>query len=310
MLGGRIDKDGNIASVFVPDDADLIILQRPTHKWLSQAVPLIREKGVAVVVDMDDDLAHVHPANSAFHFMHPKYGDPQHTWHNAADACRNASMVTVSTHALLDRYARHGRGEILPNFVPQRFLDIERVDNDTFTWCGVLHSHPNDLQELGGAVAIVSRDYPFKIIGVKDGIDRVLGVKDIDATGAIEFGKWAEGVATSGVTMAPLADTKFNAAKSWLKPLEAMAVGVPVLVSPRIEYQRLAVLTGVGTVVERPRLWERALRLALREPEWRADQSLRGREVVRKSFTIEDNAWRWDEAWQRAVELERGLVKA
>ena len=46
-------------------------------------------------------------------------------------------------------------------------------------------------------------------------------------------------VAKLGIGVAPLADTKFNAAKSWLKMAEMAALGVPCVVSPRAEYMRL-----------------------------------------------------------------------
>src|SRR5687767_14713586 len=66
-LGGLIDEaTGRLLDVTVPDGADVIVLQRLTLNTMAQAVPMIRAKGVAVVVDMDDDLSTIHPKNPAY----------------------------------------------------------------------------------------------------------------------------------------------------------------------------------------------------------------------------------------------------
>lgn len=311
-MGGRVDKNGDLFEAYAPDDAEAIVLQRPTNKWLAQAVPQLRALGIAVIIDMDDDLARIHPANQAFHFMHPDYGDPMHSWHNAAQACRDATLVTVSTPQLARRYGAHGRVAVLPNYVTERFCSMLHEDNDDLTWCGSLHSHPNDLHEVGGAVAQLAKDYTFRVIGVPDGIGKVLGMRqeyiDGGATGSVQFENWAAAIAQSGVTMAPLADTSFNSAKSWLKPLEAMAVGVPVAVSDRIEYRKLVELTGVGTIVHKPKLWEKCLRRLLESPSLRMEQSAAGRSYVRDNLTYEKNGWRWAETWQTAIQSQKALV--
>ena len=73
-LRGMTDAHGNLIDVKVPDDADVIVLQRITHKHLVTAIKLMRQRGISVVVDMDDDLSSIHPANPAFNAMHPTYG--------------------------------------------------------------------------------------------------------------------------------------------------------------------------------------------------------------------------------------------
>lgn len=301
-------KTGHVKSVHLPDDASVVVLQRPTHQWLMESVPLLRAQGITVIVDMDDDLSSIHPKNPAHWVMHPRQGDPKHDWNYANRACADATFVTTSTPELLKRYAAHGRGMVLPNYVPERYLKVEHVDNNELTWCGSLHSHPDDLGVIGGAVANLVRDgFRYRTVGTGDGVSAALGLREeAAACGAVELHQWPEAVATSGVTMAPLSDTRFNAAKSWLKPLEAMACGVPVVMSPRSEYARLHKLTGVGALASKPKQWEWELRQLLGSADRREDQSAAGREYVRDHLTIEQNAWRWLEAWNTAVDIQRG----
>src|SRR5689334_24701002 len=45
------------------------------------------------------------------------------------------------------------------------------------------------------------------------------------------FDAWPRALSALGIGLAPLADSTFNRAKSWLKPLEMAAVGVPCVMS-------------------------------------------------------------------------------
>jgi glycosyltransferase involved in cell wall biosynthesis len=305
-LNGGLDADGNLIDVFAPDDADVMVFQRPTHGPLSQAVPLLRRKGVAVVVDMDDDLTCIHPHNVAWTSMHPRpgVGRPDHSWHNASAACRDATLVTVSTPALLRTYAPHGRGVVLANCVPARYLDVPHVDSPVIGWGGSVHSHPDDLQTVGSSIARLTRDgHRFAIVGDGVGVRAALGLDaDPEATGFVELDGWPAALAGLGVGIAPLADTRFNAGKSWLKPLEMAAAGVPWVASPRADYRRLHAL-GVGLLADKPRDWHRQLAKLAADERRRAELSAAGRAVA-ADLPIEGNAWRWAEAWAEAYRLQ------
>jgi glycosyltransferase involved in cell wall biosynthesis len=301
--------DGNIVkSVRIPSDADVIVFQRITHKFLAQAITHIRREGVAVVVDMDDDLTCIHPSNPAFHALHPIDGpNALHSWQNTLTACDNATLVTTSTDALIDRYARRRPGRVLRNAVPARYLQIAHGDSDVMGWAGSVHSHPTDLQVMGPAIAqLLQTGYKFKIAGSLHGVHAALGVSqklEIESTGDIKFEAWPLAVNSIGIGVAPLATSKFNESKSWLKPLEYAAVGVPCVLTPSSEYKRAAKL-GIGIVAKKPDEWRRQLRLLLTNESLRRDLSERGREAAAKQ-TIEENAWRWWEAWIHAYEIEQ-----
>lgn len=307
QIAGVIGGGNRLKSVSFPEDADVLVFQRPTHAFLAQAIPMMRERGVAVVVDIDDDLRTIHPYNPAFMQLHPK-NQSAHSWQNAATGCKHATLVTCSTPALLDRYAVHGRGRVLHNRVPRTFLDVEHEDSTIVGWAGSTHSHPNDLDVMGAAIAkLVADDYDFKVVGSGEGIMKLLALRYPPVmTGVIDFKEWPVEVTQLGIGVAPLADTAFNAAKSWLKPLEYAAVGVPWVASDRNEYRRLHKL-GCGVVVDRPREWEWQLRKLLTDDGWRQELSDRGRAVA-ATLTIERGAEEWYEAWTYAYQLQKRLA--
>jgi hypothetical protein len=193
-------------------EADVVVLQRVTHAYMAQAVAVLRAKGIAVVVDVDDDLSSIHPSNPAWAVHRPGAGP--HSWHNLALACREATLVTVSTPALLDVYARHGRGHVLPNYLPDQYYGLPRQDSDVIGWPGSLHSHPNDPEVVGGAVArLVDEGATFVMRGDSTGAGREFGLATDPAGGGVPIGEWPMAVAGLGIGIAPLADTRFNAAK-------------------------------------------------------------------------------------------------
>lgn len=292
-----------------PDDADVVILQRPTNMFMPQVIPILQARGVAVVVDMDDDLSRIHPANPAWKSFAPwlvhtgtgKTWPNPHRWQHAEESCRLADLVTVTTPALARKYGKHGRVQVIPNYVPKQYLAIPRRDSEVIGWGGSVHSHPHDLQQVGPAIArLVARGHRFITVGNKTGVARALGLtEDPGGPADVPLGEWPHHLSTIGVGIAPLADTQFNQAKSRLKPLEYAAVGVPAVASPADDYARFAQAGGC-LLADRPRAWEGILRSLASSAERRAEQSERGREVAAAN-TIEGHSHEWLEAWAAAV---------
>lgn len=302
----RVVMDGDtVKDVLV--DADVVVLQRVTHAYMAQAVGVMRAKGITVVVDVDDDLSSIHPSNPAWAVHRPGAG--LHSWHNLALACRNASLVTVSTPTLLNVYARHGRGHVLPNYLPDMYYGIARQDSDTVGWPGSYHSHPNDPEVVGGAVArLVEEGAQFVMRGDSTGAGKAFGLAADPPGGAVPIDEWPRAVASLGVGIAPLADTKFNAAKSALKVIEMSACGVPWVASPRAEYRRIHAM-GAGVLADRPRTWYRELKRLRESAALRHEMSEAGRAVA-EQLRLRDHAWKWMDAWTRAYELQQATPRA
>jgi hypothetical protein len=324
-IGGSVDqRTGRLVDIQVPDDAEVIVMQRVAMQHLADGIPLLRKRGVAVVVDMDDDLTRIDTANPAYWGFREDTGSPLHNWRNAHRACLQATLVTTSTPKLLGVYAPHGRGVVLENRVPARYLDLPRdlevAARGAIGWAGAVHSHPKDLGALGPAVQrLVNQDsVPYWGVGAAyafrpgdDGLWHELGLygrTGVYATsGDCTLEEYPAAVARIGVGMIPLADTSFNASKSWLKGLEMSACGVPWVASPRAEYRRLAELLGVGALAAKPAHWYRELKRLVDDSALREEWSQRGRAaVVEHALTIEASAGRWLEAWTEAAKIQQG----
>lgn len=301
-------RNGSIYDVHIPAGADVIVLQRVTHAATVEAIHKFREKGVAVVVDVDDDLDRIDPRNPAWAMLHPSSGTGQ-SWVTAEAACAAATVVTVSTPALLDKYAPRGNGIVIPNYVPaDPFLVLPRFDSPVFGWGGSLHSHPGDLQVMGDAPARLMREgHQFRVVGSGDGIREALRLPwEPDKTGNMPIDRWADGLSTLGVGVTPLADTIFNRGKSWLKMIEKAAAGVPVVFSPMPAYSALHKDSGgrIGIPAKNPREFYRLLKRLMDDEWYRRELSQAHREAAAE-YTVDAHAWRWMDAWTHAFTLER-----
>jgi glycosyltransferase involved in cell wall biosynthesis len=306
----RDDPNAEILDVVMPYEADVLVTQRVSHNWHCKVMDVLRKKGVACVIDMDDDLSSMHPENQAYRNFQPRNTATPFSWKNVEATCKAATLVTVSTKSLINVYARHGRGHVIDNYVPERYLRVEAPMDEVFGWPGTTQSHPNDLQTLGQAVNDLVRDgYEFRVIGPRSKVKLALRMsEEPNYTGVISMTNWASEIARLRVAMAPLAPTQFNTSKSRLKLIEASAVGVPWVASPRAEYRRFHAESGAGILAEKPKEWYKAIKQLMDDESLRKDLGEQGREYMRGQ-TVEANAWRHLEAWQRAYDIQNGRAK-
>lgn len=290
------------------EDIDVLVMQRISHDFHLQALPLIRSRGIATVVDMDDDLSNIHPTHGAYWNYHRKSSSP-FSWKNIEDVCKGATLVTVSTNSLLGIYAKHGRGQVIDNYIPERYLDIfpTRGPKPVFGWGGAVVSHPADLSALGRAIpTLVDQGHKFKVVGPDFKVQELLKLKEMpECTGQIPLQQWAAAISQLDVGLAPLEMSKFNTSKSRLKLLELNSVGVPYVASPRQEYRKYHRDSGGGGLLaETPKEWISAVNKLMKDEVLRKELGQRGQEYA-ESQTVEKNSWRWLEAWTRAYEMEK-----
>jgi hypothetical protein len=148
--------------------------------------------------------------------------------------------------------------------------------------------------------------YKFRVVGPPRGVKSAFKLDDEPLSdGPVPIEKYHRELSRRlQVGIAPLNDTRFNEAKSWLKMLEYAALGIPCVGSPRAEYRRLHDL-GVGLLADNPKQWFRHCKALMENADLRDEVAGRGREAAAK-LTLEGNAWRWWEAWTDAYEIQRG----
>lgn len=301
---------GEMMRVNYPEDADVIVIQRPTHKYLKDMIPIIQGNGTAVVVDVDDHLAFIHPENPAYVAMHPRNAS-DHSWKNCEIACQRAAAVTTSTPSLFAFYARHGRGAVLRNCIPETYLFIdEDKDYGGFGWAASAQSHPGDLDVVGDAARKLTREgFKYYAVGPGFRVKEILGLDESpEAFGTIPIEEYPLEIARLKVGLAPLALTKFNEAKSWLKPLEYAATGTPSVIAPTSEYLRINKM-GIGLVAKSPKEWYRQTKKLLTDVALYEDLRARGRGVA-SGLTYSIHAWRWMEVWEAALNhVRRGTTR-
>lgn len=289
-----------------PPEQDVIVFQRILKRTTFELMTLFRDKyQKAVVLEIDDDFSHLPPRHPTRAITDP-VKNPDENRHWLMRAAELADLVTVSTPALAEVYGSHGRVRVLPNYVPAEYLKIERQCHTKVWvgWSGAVQTHVGDLDVAGrgAGLAIEETKAELRVIGTGEGVAESLGVtKRPKATGWVSLERYPRELAQLDVCIAPLVDNVFNRSKSYLKPLEAASLGVPVVMSPSVEYQRLHDDYGLGLIARNPLEWHSYITALVKNPSMRDEIAAAGREVVREHLTIEQHAWKWKEAWEQAL---------
>jgi hypothetical protein len=304
MHRGPADDEPQVVDVDA-EGADVVVLQLPKTTAMLQIIRLLQAQGVAVVVEMDDLLTGVpfgHMAHRAL--VRGGKGDLAH------QCAREADVVTVTTPALLGEYAAHGRGVVVPNAIPRRIAELppayeREPEVVTIGWTGNVLGHPYDLQEMGsGLQQALDRTKPTSrllVIGQKWDMKKRMGLSAEPA----EL-EWLESVDTYAarigehfdVGIAPLRLDKFNACKSWLKPLEYSARGVYCVRARSEEYERL----GLGLPARAPKDWAKWISVGVQDADRRREVAAAARERVLAQHLTEHTVEQWIAAWRTALD--------
>lgn len=314
----RIDQDVNVDAEKhlgskrytiheVKEDVDLIVIQRPLRHSVNAVMQQAQKQGIAVVVELDDDLENTHPKNAAYREVNPKYSDTSN-WDWLRKTSDIADMVTVSTPALL-HYAKHGRGVVIPNCIPDEVFDRVYTTGrgpSGVGWTGIVATHPGDLETAGNGIAraLTKHKQDFHVVGEDIAVRQVLGLPynvNVHATGWRPLDEYYQAIKeTIKIGVIPLADNKFNHGKSHLKGIEMAALGIPFIASPTPEYLRLAE-EGIGQIASTPDEWKSALDRLLTKPQKAYMLGQKYRSEVQKRYRYSLFAESWKDAWEAAV---------
>lgn len=295
---------------------DLAVFQRIGTPRQVDLVRALQKAGIAVAIDVDDALYCIDPDSASF----PAWNDPRQAthWSNLEEGCKRADLVTVTTDALARHYGRHMRVERIVNGLPEgAFHEPSPLtvlsDEVIIGWSGVAASHPHDLEAVGDALASVMESDPDVSLRVVGDAEWAAGVLQVPE------GRWTDGgrhplneyhaaLLGTDIGIVPLADTKFNEAKSALKALEYAGVGARVVASPTPANIELGFTTGMS-IAKTPDGWLNALRQEINAVRWsRRQGEVFGPQNSVRHMGILPRAEEWAQAWERAVTRRKNLT--
>ena len=298
------DVPSEVTAVDVPD-ADVVVMQLPKTEAMLQTMRLLQDHGIAVVVEMDDLLSGV-PYGHSGHDALVRSGMAR--W--ARECARQADFVTTSTPALLEEYAGHGRGAVVPNAVPRRVAELppayERTADVVHVgWTGNVYNHPYDLQEMGsGLQQALDRTRgrsQFLVLGQKwDVRERLRPPEEpVEVPWMHDVEDYMTAIGELfDVGIAPLRLDRFNECKSWLKPLESSARGVLCVRARTPEYEPL----GLGLPAKAPKDWAKWLTVGIDDADPRRELAAAARDKVLAGPVMDHTVERWTGAWKAALD--------
>ncbi len=228
---------------------DICVVQRaalPDLSTATQLVQLLGERGVPLVVDLDD----------GFTFMSPQQLEAGGYAHRIAalDLLLNASAeIWLATEPLADCYSVfRDRAVVIPNSIdpnlwcnwPQRMASRTPKPGTRFLYMAT-GTHAEDFKLIRPTFERLWRDkagqFDVALIGVADKVEPAPWLTHMlpppDCTPYPKFVDWLREQGPFDVGIAPLADTPFNRVKSDIKLLDYSAMGLRALVSDLPAYR-------------------------------------------------------------------------
>lgn len=215
---------------------------------------------------------------------------------------RNTAMsdlVTVSTEPLAEQMRKlNPNVVVLPNHIDGDLLYHERPRRDRLTigWQGGM-SHLVDWVEAYQPLRDVldaNPDVDMHFVG----IDYSPLLRRTCRYTHWKPDVWAyfKGI-DFDIGLAPLADTPFNTSKSYIKALEYMALGIPVIASDRPAYREMVVDGVTGFLVRSEDEWKTRLTELVNDEDMRAEMGAKGKQVA-AGWTIQTGWKLWRDAFE------------
>lgn len=273
---------------------DLVLIHRPLSARILDLVRLYQASGATVLIDEDDDINRIPKAN--LHQAEPE----QIRIHDQAIA--EADGLVVTTAALEDVYGSIAkRCWRVPNRLPRWVAGCRRLGRKgklpRVGWAGVTMAHRQDLEwirpaarrMLAGAQLVTVGDIRSAVLmGAECPVYKFGWLEDPTA--------FYRAMSACDIGIVPLdlgEDRDFNAAKSWLKALEYLTLGIPVVAADLPEQRALLEGTGTGILVSSPDAMAEAVQALLRESDLLATMALAADELGAR-MAIEKHVGEWE----------------
>lgn len=254
---------------------DTIVGCRVAKPEPSKAWRAMKDNGIRLVLDLDDDYFHLDPANV----------EACHVWdkqmqQRLADNMAMADVVTCCSEplaAVLRDYAADVR--VIPNGLPAQYLGEVRDYSPQVLSVGWAGSS-STVNELPEAVRALNRiaQYPrpggvvVRLVGIGHEQAMSLGLKGrrIGALGWVQnHGHYLQAVSGFDIWVAPYRPIAFNVSKFPTKFLESAVLGIPLIASDIEPYRRVIRHGENGFLVKREHEWGRYLKRLVDDPALR-----------------------------------------
>lgn len=254
-----------------------------------------------LVYEIDDDVWNVDTLNAQAYRVYSRWSVQD----AVENCCAISDLVTVTTEPLAE-LIRTQTGQqnvkVIPNFIPASVLDIERPRREhvTIGWTGGI-SHSWDVAMIARPVrAVLDRDYSLRL--------HIVG-SDYRPTLGHLHARWTDWEPSPhdyykridfDIGLAPIAPSKFNESKSWLKAIEYGALGIPVIASDFGPYREYVVDGVTGFLVKTEKQWRDRIRELVADQALRETMGAKARELAAQ-HTIEEHWVKWAAAYQEVL---------
>jgi len=228
--------------------SDVVIVQRQASRGNLVAMAQMREMGLKLVYDLDDDLWSIpasSPAKRIFDGIKAGF----------APCMELADVITVSTEGLRTAVltsvpeARKKEIVVIPNGVDFDYVlppILPRREDRVVVGWGGSNTHAGDVGVAFGVLPELLDELPQMYLEFV-GHDPPLSIKNhprVRIRQYVPVGEFAARFSTWAwdIVLAPLDDCRFNRSKSNIKVLEASAIGAACLMSPVGPYARFCEL--------------------------------------------------------------------
>lgn len=273
-----------------PGSVETLIVHRPLDPSLDK-IRAHQAHGTRVLVDEDDDLDAI-PGNRWWKKIPPELLEQ----HDAA--IRLADGLIVSTQPLAEKYGQLAKQTwICRNHLPAwvgRVSYTWRKPRVRVGWQGVVRTHLHDLKWLAPEANRAFAGATLNVVGETAALRQLRA--DRIPQEACAYQNTPEGLykamAMSDIGIVPLAPIALNMSKSWLKAVEYMTLGKPVVACDFPE-QRLAVDHAVnGFVARTPEEFADYTQTLIHDSKVRQILA-QGAKATGKKLSLESNLDQW-----------------
>ncbi len=289
--------------------ADVVHVHRIANASVRNAARALREAGVALAWDNDDDVTAMPKSNP----LYSRFGGPRSRdmLADVREVVRVADVVTTPSAVLAEQYHELGAADVrvLENYLPRDFLKVRNAKHQGIViMCLAALEHQVDYQQMGlhDTLARLLDAHPdLRVVSLGLGLgiasDRYENAKQIP------FQDLARRLSFADIGIAPLADIQWNRARSNVKLKEYGAAGLAWLASPVGPYLGMGERQG-GRLVPDDRWYEEIERLVVERRERRRLAKFAHRWA--RGQGIERHAKRWEAALSDAVDRARARREA